>query len=84
MDFDSDMGFTINLCWQAFAGYFSFISNACIEYGNGIVHNNIYSVPKVVHFQLDELGREISMNGVSLNAKLRLRNIFMLLRDFEG
>lgn len=84
VDIDSDMGFTINLCWQAFAGYFSFISNVCIEYGNGIAHNNIHSTPKVLHFQLEEFKKEIIMNGVSLNAKLRLRNVFMLLRDFEG
>lgn len=84
MDFNSSAGYAVNLFMQLFISTVSFFSNVCIEFGACLTYNVVDAIPKVVHYEIQELETEMNLKGKDVNAKLRLRNILMILQDYDG
>lgn len=77
-------GFVINMMEQLLLIFISLTSNFANEIGVCLVHNAFEAIPEVIHLDSEELKTELNLNGVSLNARMRLRNIFMKVQDFNG
>lgn len=80
----SDIGYAVNLFVQSTFGLISIV--ALISVGTPFVfaYINVKMVPEVVHLDLEDLQKEYRLNGMSLNAKVKLRNVLMKVQDFNG
>lgn len=80
---DSDIGFLLNLAMQGINCVVAITACIAIEIGATLIHNVVYSMPHLMHVDTRELGEEVRTNGMTLAAKVGLRNIFMKVQDFE-
>lgn len=76
-------GFLINMLEQILLICSSIVGNITIEVGECCVHNAFEAIPEIIHLECIELNSELCSNGVSLVAKMRLRNISMKVQDFN-
>lgn len=83
VDINTDTGFLINIVEQFFLTSVSLTANITIEIGVCLVHNAFEMIPSLMQFDSDELKNELQLNGMSSNAKMRLRNIFMKVQDYN-
>lgn len=83
VDGNTDIGFLINMMEQSFLTIVSLTGNIAIEIGVSLVHNAFEMIPEIIHYDFEEFNIELNLNGMSLNAKMRLRNIFMKVQDYE-
>lgn len=83
VDFDTDIGYLINMLQQSFICGIAVMANMAIEISGCLAYNAIEMVPDVFHLESEGLDAELKSNGMSLNAKLRVRNILMQVRDLN-
>lgn len=83
VDGQTNFGFMINLIEQSFLTGISLLSNLTIEIGVCLVNNAFSAIPELIRLESDELNTELNLNGMSFNAKMRVRNIFMKVQDFN-
>lgn len=61
----------------------AFVANMIIEISVCLANNAVKSAPKVFNHASEELSTELKSNGMTLNAKLRVRNILIQVQDFN-
>lgn len=83
VDSDTTTGFIINIIVQLFLTWVVIISNITIEIGVCLVHNAFEMIPRLIRFDSDELNIELDLNGMSFDARMRLRNILIKVQDFN-
>lgn len=83
VDINTNIGYAINMIEQFILTFGAVVSNTTIEIGACLVNNTVTAVPELFHFESDELETELRSNGMSLNAKLRVRNMLVLIQDFN-
>lgn len=84
VDSETNFGLVINLLEQSFLTLISIISNITIEIGVCLVDNGFSAIPQIIYLDSKDLDTELTINGMSFEAIMRLRNIFMKIRDYFG
>lgn len=84
IDINTDGGYMITLAFQSFASAVAFLGTLGIEVGACLWYNIESFYPGLIHMESDELDNELKSNGMGLRAEKRVRNIFILLQDFDG
>lgn len=84
VDINTDGGYMVTLVLQSFVSVVAFLGTIGIEVGACLAYNTESFYPGLIHMESDELENELKSNGMSLRAEKRIRNIFMLLLDFDG
>lgn len=83
-ELDSDIGYAMNLMVQSILGIISFLALMILGFSVGFACHNIFAIPEVIQFELQEFENEFHLNGDCLIAKMRLRNALMKVQDFTG
>lgn len=83
LDKDSEFGFWINLSVQCLTGGVAVIACLAIEIGAALIVNALLAIPHLIHVDLEELESELNLDGFTLTAKARLRNVFRKIQDYE-
>lgn len=83
VDKDSDTGFWTNIFVQCLTGLVAVIACLAIEVGAVLIINALEAIPDLVHVDLKDLETELNLKGFTLEAKARLRNVFMKVQDYE-
>lgn len=78
IDFDSNVGYTINIIQQLFFCIVALIGFIAVEIQTCFLSNVSKAVPELIHLQLQELNSEFK-----INAKIKLRNTLMQIRDYN-
>lgn len=82
VDGQTNVGFVINLMEQSLLTNVSLISNITIEIGVCLVNNAFSTIPELINLESEDLIAEMDLNGMSFDAHMRLRNIFVKVQDF--
>lgn len=82
-DIDTDTGYWMNMIQQAIFCCVAFVANVAVEIAVCLACNAIATVPNVFNVASQDLHTELRSNGMSLNAKFRIRNILIQVQDFN-
>lgn len=82
-DINTTSGYAINFIQQSSTTIVGIIANISIEICGCLAYNAIETVPDLFHLESEELAKELKLNGMSLSAKLRVRNILMQAQDLN-
>lgn len=82
-EYESDVGFALNIFQQSVASFFGMVGTCCIEFAVCLVNNSIVCIPKLIGVDLIELSNEMEMRGLKSNTKLLTRDIFMKILEFD-
>lgn len=83
VDKDSDIGFWINILFQVLIGIVGVIACILVEIGAALVVKTVEAIPHLIRVDLEELATDLALNGSTLAAKARLRNVFMKIQDYQ-
>lgn len=78
-----DVGYWINIVEQVFASGLSLTSNLAIEIAVCLVYNAFALMPELIYIESQELNAELNLNGMSLIAASKYRNIVMQVQDYS-
>lgn len=80
---DSDLEFTLNMILQAIMTFYALIGSVAIEIASCIINNTIKLVPHLIRFSLRNFRDELKANGMSVEAIVQLRNLFVEIEDYH-
>lgn len=80
----SGIGYNENLSVQSAFGIVSIGVLLAIGIMVTLMFNNVIAIPELIHLELNNLENELNLNGMTLNAIIRLRNVLMKVQNFNG
>lgn len=83
-DAGSDIGYAVNLFVQSTFGLISIVTLIAVGTPFVFAYTNAKMVPEIIRLDLKDLQKEFRLNGMSLKAKVKLRNALMKVQDFNG
>lgn len=83
VDSNSEFGFWLNISIQSVYAFVGIVGCWTIEISAAIISNSALAIPHLIRVDSEELDRELDLNGVTLAARARLRNVFMKIQDYE-
>lgn len=84
LDNDSLVVYGINMVIQLIVAGVGILATVGIEVGACMAYNTVETIPELIQLESAELLEELQSNGMSLVAKMRVRNVFMQLQDLDG
>lgn len=82
-EYESDVGFALNIFQQSVMSFFGIIGNLNIEFAVCLVNSSIVYIPKLIGVDFVELSNEVEMRGMNMKTKLLTRDIFMKVLEFD-
>lgn len=82
---DSDIGFTVDMTYQACLMPFGIVSTICIELCQCMTYNTIQLCASAITLETELLGKTLEQTHQQFTAKTRahLRNVFVQIQDYD-